>query len=84
MKKKMSTESSVETHSLISRQFPAGPGSDLVNTNAIPYEPVPDVDFACGHEMDECSCGHQGRYHFGDGHYGHLGQHSFAVVRKEK
>ncbi len=42
--KKKSTQSAIETHCLISRQFPAGPGSDLVNTNAIPYSPVPDVD----------------------------------------
>ena len=35
--KRKTSQSAIETHNLSSRQFPAGPGSDLGSTNAIPF-----------------------------------------------
>lgn len=65
------------------RQFPAGRGSDLGSTTAIPMDFVPDVDLApCRHEEGKCTCGHLGHhYDFEEGHSGHMGQHTFSVPK---
>lgn len=61
MKRKVS-QSAVETHDLSSRQYPAGPRSDLGTTNAIPFNEAEDVDLSGGRQCswnlgrgDDCS-----------------------------
>ena len=60
--KRKTSRSAIETHNLSSRQFSAGPGSDLGSTNAIPFHDAYDVDFSGGRQSryclgtgDECS-----------------------------
>lgn len=48
--KKRSGEKAVETHNLSQTKYPAGRGSDLGSTNAIPFGGAVDVDM----EMNGC------------------------------
>ena len=42
--KKKSTQQAIETHDISQRKYPAGRGSDLGTTTAIPYGGAVDVD----------------------------------------
>jgi len=51
--KRKTSQSSIETHNLSSRQF-AMPGTDLGTTNAIPFNDAYDVDVSGGRQSEYC------------------------------
>ncbi len=60
------------------------PGTDLVTTNAIPYNQAEDVDDSGGFCQEMCECGHTGRHYSWEGHSGHMAVMSFTEQRPKQ